>query len=94
MTEINTTEFNVLVAGVLKVTVSVIAALRDSILMVDLLGAVVEVGTIILVVVGDIFIESMRSFDSIVVECIGVLVVVEVGIIILVVVGAICKLNE
>ena len=45
-----------------------------------------EVG---LVVVGDIFIESMRSFDSIVVECIGVLVVVEVGIIILVVVGAI-----
>ena len=75
-----------LVAGVLKVTVSVIAALRDSILMVDLLGVVVEVG---LIVVGDIFIESMRSFDSIVVECIGVLVVVEVGIIIVVVVGAI-----
>ena len=46
----------------------------------------VEVG---LVVVGDIFIESMRSCDSIVVECIGVLVVVEVGIIILVVADAI-----
>ena len=54
MTEINTMEFNVVVAGVLKVTVSVIAVLRDSILMVDLLGVVVEVG---LVVVGDIFIE-------------------------------------
>ena len=44
-------------------------------------------GTIILVVVGDIFIESMRSFDPTVVECIGVLVVVEVGIIVVVVVG-------
>ena len=43
MTEINTMEFDVLVAGVLKVTVSVIAVLRDSILMVDLLGVVVEV---------------------------------------------------
>ena len=83
-----------LVTGVLKVTVSVIAVLRDSILMVDLLGVVVEVGTIILVIVGDMFIESMISFDSIVVQGIGMLVVVEVGIIILVVVGAICKLNE
>ena len=36
MTEINTTEFNVLVTGVLKVTMSVVVALRDSILMVDL----------------------------------------------------------
>ena len=38
----------------------------------------------------DIFIKTvMRSFDSIVVECIGMLVVVEVDTIILVVVGAI-----
>ena len=41
-----------------------------------------SVGIIILVVVGDIFIESMISFDSIVVEFIGMIVVVEVGIII------------
>ena len=88
MTKTNTMEFNVLVAGVLTVTLSVLVALRDSILIVDLLGVVVEVGTIIVVVVGDIFIESMRSFDSIVVDFIGVLVVVEVGIIIVVVVGA------